>query len=169
MLDVVEARSGVRSEHAGGSPANVAVGLARLQQSTTFITQLARDHGGRLILDHLSASGVRTIAAPVERTPSARAVIQEDGAAEYDFDIAWTLSGDHLAEIDAAAHVHAGSIASHIAPGADAVVALLARARRRGTVSLRPQRPSQPCRRARRSGVADRVVHRPRGRGQGQR
>ena len=143
ILDVVEARSGVRSEHAGGSPANVAVGLARLQQSTTFVTQLARDHGGRLILDHLSASGVRTIASPIARTPSAHATIQEDGAAEYEFDIAWTLEGDHHAEIDVASHVHTGSIASHIAPGADAVVALLARARRRATVSYDPNvRPS---------------------------
>lgn len=143
VLDIVETRAGVRSMHAGGSPANVAVGLARLQRSTTFITELARDQGGRHILDSLSLSGVRTIVSPVERTPSASAVIRPDGTAEYDFDIAWTLNAEHAAEIDAADHVHVGSIASHLPPGADAVVALLARARRRATISYDPNvRPS---------------------------
>ena len=42
----------------GGSPANVALGLARLDHPVTLLTRLGADPFGEMILAHLAASGV---------------------------------------------------------------------------------------------------------------
>ena len=45
--------------HPGGSPANVALGLARLGVAVTLRTRLGQDAFGEMVLAHLEASGVR--------------------------------------------------------------------------------------------------------------
>ena len=57
-----------------------------------------------------------------ERTSTARARLQADGSAEYDFDLSWNPPA---ADPSSATHVHTGSIALFLEPGGSAVVELL--------------------------------------------
>ena len=59
----------------GGSPTNVAVALGRQGLAVTLATQLGDDEYGRLIREHLAASGVDVLVDPVARTSSAAARI----------------------------------------------------------------------------------------------
>ena len=81
VADIVRLPDRADRVHPGGSPANVAYGLARLGRDTTLITQLGPDANGRLIADHLASAGVRVLtdgsAAP---TPAATVDLDdEDG------------------------------------------------------------------------------------------
>ncbi|NEE34718.1 carbohydrate kinase, partial [Streptomyces sp. SID7982] len=58
VADIVRLPEEPDRVHPGGSPANVAYGLARLGHDTTLLTQLGPDAHGRLIRDHLTAAGV---------------------------------------------------------------------------------------------------------------
>lgn len=141
VLDVVTAADGSVYEYPGGSPANVAVGLARLGRGVTFLTELGGDHAGELLMSHLVEAGVETVCAPSGiRTPLAHVVLGPDGAAQYTFDIEWTLGGDLQLPDDenAPAHVHTGSIATHLEPGAGAVEELVRGLRMRASVSYDP-------------------------------
>ena len=83
VADVIGQPDGSTVTHAGGSPANVAFGLARLGVDTAFLTQLGPDADGALIRDHLAGAGVRVIEgepAP-SHTPRATAHIAPDGSA----------------------------------------------------------------------------------------
>jgi fructokinase len=60
LIDIVET-SGGASEHVGGSPANVALGLGRRGVDVTLLTQFGADPRGAAIESHLSASRVRTL------------------------------------------------------------------------------------------------------------
>ncbi|MEU1231531.1 carbohydrate kinase [Streptomyces sp. NPDC005828] len=141
VADIVRAPAGSGAAdrvHPGGSPANVAYGLARLGRDVMLLTQLADDADGRLIADHLKGAGVRVEVGGVPvRTPSAAVGLDAHGRATYTFDIAWTLeSGAPPAE--APTHVHIGSIAAVTAPGAATVLAEVERLRDRATVSYDP-------------------------------
>ncbi|WP_422936713.1 PfkB family carbohydrate kinase [Sinomonas sp. P47F7] len=57
LTDIIRTPSGER-EHPGGSPANVALGLARLGVQTSFLTAIAPDPRGQAIAAKLAASGV---------------------------------------------------------------------------------------------------------------
>ncbi|MCT9002361.1 carbohydrate kinase family protein [Microbacterium memoriense] len=124
LVDIVET-AGIRTEHPGGSPANVALGLGRRGVSIGLLTQLADDDRGRAIREHLQASGVHVLADSfrAEVTSTAVARIGADGQAAYDFDVAW----GRLAPIDRLAPtlVHTGSVAAFLAPGAESVRDLL--------------------------------------------
>ncbi|WP_314616049.1 carbohydrate kinase family protein [Streptomyces stackebrandtii] len=141
VADIVRAPAGSGADdrvHPGGSPANVAYGLARLGRDVTLLTQLADDPTGRLIADHLKGAGVRiALGGTPARTPSAVVGLDERGRATYTFDIAWTLEGGAPAG-EEPRHVHIGSIAAVTAPGADAVLAETERLRDRATVSYDP-------------------------------
>lgn len=142
LVDVVTSPDGRTSEHPGGSPANVAVALARLGRSTTLLTQLADDPYGRLLQDHLRAEGVAVRAEPpgCGRTSSARALLGSDGSATYEFDICWDLASP--VDPPAATVVHVGSLGALLPPGAARVLAMLERYAGTATVSydvnLRP-------------------------------
>jgi fructokinase len=72
--------------HAGGAPANVAVGIARLGGDARFIGMLARDMFGDFLLDELRRHGVDADA--VRRTdaaPTALAFVSLDAAGERSF------------------------------------------------------------------------------------
>ena len=118
LIDVVERASGPRDEHVGGSPANVALGLARLGIPTRLRTAIGRDGWDERIERHLAASGVDVDveSRSLETTSSATASISESGSATYDFSIDWVL--EEPIELRDAGIVHVGSIACFIEPGA---------------------------------------------------
>jgi fructokinase len=147
LIDRVEKQSdaehGGVDEHVGGSPLNVAVGLARLGHEVDFLTHIADDEAGRRIADHLTSAGVQLVpgSTSAHRTPTARVTIADDGAATYTFDLDWRLSG--TPEAAPPVLVHTGSIAAVREPGCLAVAALLDAYHVSATVTFDPNvRPS---------------------------
>ena len=142
VVDVVALADGRLTEHAGGSPANVAVSLARLGRPTTLVTQYADDRHGALLDAHLRSEGVDLqVQAPVSgRTSVARARLAGDGAATYEFDLAWDLAP--VAPPADTTVIHTGSLAAVLEPGAHGVIATIDSLGGRATVSydlnLRP-------------------------------
>ncbi|MEV6205390.1 carbohydrate kinase [Streptomyces sp. NPDC051771] len=140
VADIVRDPGAADVVHPGGSPANVAYGLARLGRATTLLTQLADDPSGRLIAAHLTGAGVRlALGGAPGRTPSAVVSLDGRGQATYAFDIAWTLGAQEPpATPEPVRHVHLGSIAAVTDPGAATVLALTGRLRPTATVSYDP-------------------------------
>lgn len=114
VVDVVE---GV--PRPGGSPANVAVALARLGRPVRLGTSFADDTDGRLIRKHLEGAGVRLANDPgaVDRTSRAVAHLHTDGSATYDFDLDWKLGRVTLPPGEQPVVVHAGSYGAVLPPG----------------------------------------------------
>ncbi|QGQ20090.1 carbohydrate kinase [Cellulomonas sp. JZ18] len=140
LVDVVERPDGSREEIAGGSPANVAVGLARLGRRADLLTWLAPDAHGALVRRHLEGSGVRVLAgdrSPV-RTPVATARLDAQGAATYEFDLEWDLPDAWDEDADAPLVVHTGSIGAVLRPGGPRVAELLDGRRATSTVTYDP-------------------------------
>ncbi|MBC3841855.1 carbohydrate kinase [Streptacidiphilus sp. 4-A2] len=136
VADIVRTPGQDDLTHPGGSPANVALGLARLDRAATLLTQLGPDPAGKLITDHLTAGGVRLLTDGQPRTPTAVVTLDQHGSARYSFDIEWTVQDRRLPLVPG--HVHFGSIAAVREPGASAVLAMVARLRERATVSYDP-------------------------------
>src|SRR5450830_2087963 len=61
LIDIARRADGAVSEHPGGSPANVALGLGRLGRGVDLLTWFGRDAHGRLLTDHLAAYGVMIV------------------------------------------------------------------------------------------------------------
>ncbi|QNE13216.1 PfkB family carbohydrate kinase [Pseudarthrobacter sp. NBSH8] len=146
LVDVVQRASGIKA-HVGGSPLNVAVGLARLDHPVQFIGRYGRDAYGDSVAAHLRSSSVMLPLGPDDLPTSvATAVIDDDGAATYTFDLAWELPGlaDRLAYmLQGTTLMHTGSIATMLAPGAAAVLAAVEHAHPAATISFDPNcRPS---------------------------
>lgn len=123
LIDAVADASGTRLTP-GGSPMNVAVGLARLGVPVTLATQFGDDVHGRLIAEHLADDGV-TVDRADGPTSVARAELAADGSARYDFDIVWDREAPVLPAGSAAPAVaHTGSLGAFLQPGGDAAVQL---------------------------------------------
>ena len=140
VADIVREPGRPDVTHPGGSPANVAYGLARLGRETALLTELGADPAGELIAAHLREAGVELLAdrrgtAP---TPSAVVTLDEAGQADYAFDIRWTLGRGRAEPPVRPRHVHFGSIAALADPGAATVRALVSRLREHATVSYDP-------------------------------
>jgi fructokinase len=138
LVDVIRHGEG-SAEHPGGSPANVALGLARLGAPTSFLTAIGRDQRGAAIGSRLAGAGVRLLPESwaLARTATAMAEIQADGSAAYSFDIDWRLPEE--IELPAARHIHLGSLSAFLEPGADQVERIATTLREAGaTVSLDP-------------------------------
>lgn len=135
LVDVVRAADGTTKEHPGGSPANVAIGLARLGRHAELATWFGRDPFGHLVGDHLRASGVTLVPGSdaAERTSSAQATLDDQGAATYVFDLLWEVPEVHLD--DDVAVLHVGSIGATLRPGADAVAEIVGAARQHATIT----------------------------------
>ena len=117
LVDVVEGHA-----TPGGSPANVAVGLARLDVPVELATRFGSDVYGVVLAKHLANNGVHLASGSVDpkaRTASATATLDADGVASYVFDIDWRPPALRLP--DGCVAVHTGSIATVLAPGAEAV------------------------------------------------
>ncbi|MFT3872793.1 MAG: PfkB family carbohydrate kinase [Nocardioides sp.] len=137
LIDVVHRGDGSVAEHPGGSAANVAVALARLDRATLFHTCFAADRYGRMLSVHLDAAGVRLAGDPgsVLRSSSAVATLGDDGAATYEFDIDWRPGPLVLPDDEEPVVVHTSSYAAALPPGADEVYAAVDSVRSRATVS----------------------------------
>jgi fructokinase len=130
----------------GGSPANVAVGLARLGVHARMLARLADDAFGRRLRLHLEQNGVDLAQIVAASEPSSLAVVSLDvnGGASYDFRVAgtadWQWSDSELggAVSDDVVALHAGSLAMTTLPGAAVLGRLLERARSTATVSYDP-------------------------------
>jgi fructokinase len=111
----------------GGSPANVAVGLARLGIPTELVTRFGTDPYGDQLGAHLFGNGVQLAPGSVDpafRTSTATATLDPDGVASYEFDITWETPALSLSTSCPA--VHTGSIATVLEPGAEAIRKFLA-------------------------------------------
>lgn len=141
LIDIVKQHG--TTEHVGGSPLNVAIGLARLDRDIDFLTHIGDDEPGRRIIEYVTSSGAQLVPGSVAatRTPTAIATISNDGSASYTFDLEWELSG--TPPVAPPLFVHTGSIAAVREPGCLAVAALLDAYRVSATVSFDPNvRPS---------------------------
>jgi len=125
----------------GGSPLNVAVGLARLGLDVALHTTYGSDTYGQLIRAYLAEN--RVDVGPPDRDPTsvARVIVGTDGAPTYEFDVRWRLTP---IEVNAATrHIHVGSIGALLEPGASVVAQAVAAARATASVSydlnIRPQ------------------------------
>lgn len=135
LVDLVAQRGGrTFVAHPGGSPANVALGLARLGAQVSLTTQLGDDAFGHMITSHLEASGVVVDAVPDPRGHTSLAIATlAAGVASYDFRITWDVQ--HLPPLPVEARcLHTGSLAAALPPGDRAVVDLVRRERERGRV-----------------------------------
>lgn len=146
LVDVVQRASGIEA-HVGGSPLNVAVGLARLDHPVQFIGRYGRDAYGDSVAAHLRSSSVMLPLPPDDQPTSvATALIDDDGAATYTFDLTWELPGiaDRLGfMLQGTTLLHTGSIATMLMPGAAEVLAAVEYAHPSATISFDPNcRPS---------------------------
>lgn len=112
--------------HPGGSPLNVAIGLARLEQPTAFLGRFSPDPFGTVLRNHARRSGVDLRSAVAAAEPTTIALVElVDGQAEYTFSVAGTAdfawSDAELAVPPTVRVVHFGSLASWLPPG-DAVI-----------------------------------------------
>jgi fructokinase len=137
LVDLVGQRgSRTLVAHPGGSPANVALGLARLGDQVSLLTHLGRDSFGEMVSAHLRASGVQVDGGPGAGAKTSLAVASlAAGVATYDFRIEWDVG--ELAPLPVEARcVHTGSLATALQPGAAQVTDLLERERQRGRVTI---------------------------------
>ncbi len=144
LVDIVRAPDGTLEEHVGGSPANVALGLSRLEHDTHFATLVGTDARGARCSAHVESGGVHLLpgsTSATHPTSTAVATLDASGAATYDFDLHWDLPPVQLPE--GTGHVHTGSIATTLTPGEARVTEALRGARVHATVSYDPNvRPS---------------------------
>ncbi|MGW8780729.1 carbohydrate kinase family protein [Streptomyces sp. NPDC055796] len=139
ITDVLTGEDGLRRSRPGGSPANVALGLARLGHPVRLATRIGRDGPGRDLHAHLRGSGVRLTPGSFTggATSTATARLDAAGTAHYSFDITWDLPPAALGG-PPPSHLHTGSIATALAPGAERVFAAVEAARAGATVSYDP-------------------------------
>ncbi|SBT39459.1 carbohydrate kinase family protein [Micromonospora auratinigra] len=132
---------GLLAAHPGGSPLNVAVGLARLGRPTALLARFSRTAFGHRLRAHADANGVDLSHAVADDRPATLAVVSlgATGAAGYDFyldgtaDWHWTAA-ELAAPPPGTTVLHTGSLAAVLAPGADLVAGLLARTHAAGRV-----------------------------------
>lgn len=160
LVDLVAA--GKRGDfHAspGGSPFNVAIGLARLGHRTSLMARLSDTAFGGILRDHAAAEGIDLTAAPhaIEATTLAVVSMDADAQASYDFyvdgtaDWQWTAAETARVPVETAL-LHFGSIASWTAPGDEHILAIVTELHRRGRVlvsydpNVRPKLLGDPAR-----------------------
>lgn len=125
----------------GGSPYNVAIGLARLGQETALMARLADNAFGRILRQRARAERVRLDAAPFASEPTTLAVVSLDvqARASYDFyrdgTADWQWTDEEIDRVPESTTVlHFGSLASWTPPGDERILALANRMRGRGNV-----------------------------------
>ncbi|RAG85976.1 carbohydrate kinase [Streptacidiphilus pinicola] len=143
LVDVLTGDQGELRPTPGGSPANVALGLARLGRPVRLATRTGDDTYGALVRDHLTRDGVLLVDGATDANPTATATVtfRQNGSARYDFALHWQLSTATTAALHGGtgyAHLHTGSLATALAPGAAQVLAAVRAARPWATVSYDP-------------------------------
>ncbi len=130
----------------GGSPLNVAVGLARLGIASGFFGRVSSDAFGRQLLTYLEDNGVDLafLRRGSEPTALAFVVVGEHGDEEYVF--RWDATADRrllasdLPEAlpDHVAALHVGSLGTTLEPAASTLEALVQRERGQCLISFDP-------------------------------
>lgn len=127
----------------GGSPFNVAVGLARLGTPTALMARLSDDGFGRMLRAAAQGEGIDLSAAPraAEHTTLAIASVDADGQVAYDFYLEgtadWQWSAAELRGLPADSEVlHFGSIAAWTPPGGERIDEFVRDVRARGGVLI---------------------------------
>lgn len=129
----------------GGSPFNVAIGLARLAQPVAFLSSISRDFLGDRLLQALADEGVDT--STVRRVDAATTLglvgLDAHGVPSYAF--YGERAADRQLDVDAIAHlppsmraVHLGSYATVVEPVASTLRALVERERHRALIAYDP-------------------------------
>lgn len=123
LVDVLSTGEG-EIRRPGGSPLNVACGLALLGRRTSLLTYIADDPDGRAIAARVAAAGVKLLpeSFAAERTGTAIALVDSTGAPTYRFDLAWRPVMPPIIAADA---LHVGSLGAFMQPGAATVGALV--------------------------------------------
>lgn len=160
VIDLVPAASpGSYQARPGGSPFNVAIGLARLGHRTTLMARLAGDALGGLLRGHAAAAGIDLSRAPDAAEPTTLAIVglDRDARASYTFylqgtaDWQWTDAETARLPTDTAIF-HMGSLASWTPPGDERIHAAAAGLRRDGKAlvsydpNIRPALLGDPAR-----------------------
>ncbi len=128
----------------GGSPFNVAVGLARMGAVVEFVGKVSTDFFGRFLVKTIEREGIGLRLLSRSSAPSTLAFVAlNDGEPEYSFygDGAADASlrpDDLPGDIDEAAVLHFGSISLLRAPTSDTVVGLVERLAGRVLLSCDP-------------------------------
>jgi fructokinase len=127
----------------GGSPFNVAIGLARLGHRTALMARLADNAFGRLLREHAAAEGIDLAYAPRATEPTTLAIvsIDADARAHYDFYFEgtadWQWSASEMARMpEDTAVLHVGSVASWTSPGDEHIHAATSRLRQSGRILI---------------------------------
>lgn len=144
LIDVVHRADGTTSEHPGGSLANVALTLGRLGRDARLATWIGSDEHAATIREWLAASFVGLVEGSdgAERTSTAEATLDAEGAATYRFDLAWRVPPAARAGARTLV-VHTGSIATTLEPGGGQVLDLVDAARATSSITYDPNaRPS---------------------------
>jgi fructokinase len=144
LVDLVPGgATGEYREKPGGSPFNVAVGLARLGNRTSLMARFADDRYGRLLRAAAAGEGIDLRAAPraPERATVAIASVGVGGNVTYEFDMEgtadWQWTAAELRRVSPATEVlHFGSIASWTPPGAARIAELVRELRGGGRVLI---------------------------------
>jgi fructokinase len=135
----------------GGSPYNVAIGLARLGAAVAYLGGLSRDGFGQLMADRLRTAGADLTLSSWTDAPTTLAVVHldDDGQASYGFYLASTsaasLEQADLPELPdgAALHVSLGAVGLETLPAGRTLAHLLHREEGRRFLSFDPNiRPS---------------------------
>ena len=130
----------------GGSPLNVANGLARLGHRSAFLCKVSSDPFGERIHRFLEDNGVQTDWVMRSERNSTLAIVQTDadGVARYTFYIDNTadvsIEVEELPETfpDALSVIHVGSYSTAVHPTAGSLQALIERERRQRVISYDP-------------------------------
>ena len=142
LLDLAApADDGASIARPGGSPMNVAIGLARLGQPTAFVGRMSDDPIAAVLRRHLERSGVDLRHVVQVADPSTIALVEMSGGqARYQFslrgaDFQWSAA--ELAFLPGGASaVHFGSLASWLPPGDAAIAKAIGRLRAGGSVLI---------------------------------
>jgi fructokinase len=160
LIDLVPGTSpGCYQAKPGGSPFNVAIGLARLGHRTTLMARLADDPFGDLLREHAAAENIDLGCAPLAAEPTTLAVVglDRDARASYSFYLQgtadWQWTDAETARLPKDTTVfHMGSLASWTHPGDERIHAAAVGLRRDGEVlisydpNIRPAILGQPAR-----------------------
>ena len=129
----------------GGSPFNVAIGLARLGSATAFVSRISTDGNGEALSAALTENGVRLDFVVRDKRPSTLAFVMRGTAktgSRYSFyldatsfDGPWPFPTSWPAN---ARHLHVGSISAVDPRHGETVVEALRRARETASVSFDP-------------------------------
>ncbi|MFV0405782.1 MAG: carbohydrate kinase family protein [Propioniciclava sp.] len=137
LIDSVTSAAGT-AEHVGGSPLNVAVGLARLGHPTTLGSWWARDARGDRIAAAMQEAGVAVEPGSdaAAFTTVAHATLDADGSASYTFELDPGVAP--LGNLSRMGHLHTGSLGAVLEPGGTEIRNALATARPFATISYDP-------------------------------